>query len=323
MTDKRSRLFTILLSALMIVILSAGMVSANGMPDPVASFKIKGLPEDAVWFMEFLTDEPPQEDRRGFYDSDEERVQAWIKNYGSDIEDADFAFADYASANGLNRTYEIASNFTVSRGIISDRTIDIIPYTSSISLRFPDIGRYRFAFYLADTGELLVTDPLDEFPTDSRYMFIDLSEREEGRINIYSPNPHFYRIMDLISRMVFTVIVETLTALVLFGVRDKRFLVYIAVLNLFSNGIFNLLFSRYDIVGWRSYLSAIFFVFMMLIGEFFVFLSESILLGLYPKIFKRTGFSKTWKRYLFSFAANTFSAVGSIFLLFYFDSLIW
>ena len=334
---KRTRIAAALVSALLVVFLFGNVVLANGMPTPSEYFKVIGNPDNDIWIMEILTDEPPKEvdelydypnDRyRDEVDtSEEERIEDLCGIYGEDVRDAHSVFAEYAASQGLNCTLIVDSNYTIRAGITEKAVISLGPPEFGFhgSFLYSDKSCYRFAFYFPKTGEMVITEPIGDKLSETRRFIIDLSERSEGsELSLHTPAQYLYRTMDLVTRMIFTMIVETLVAIVLFKVREKRFLLYIAIVNLFSNGIFNILTSCYNSVGWDSYIAGPVFLLKMFVGELIVFVVEAVIWTQYYKICDRPGFLKTWQSWLYSFVANSISAIGSVFIFFYFDSLIW
>lgn len=337
-TRNRNKMITAFMAAILVVVLFGGVVSANGMPGPNVYLKVTGNPDNDKWFMEVLTDqEPIDKSDPVYFDpnsasdpdegiTDEERIEQLVNAYGEDVVEALGVFDEYAASEGLNCTLMVSSNYTLRNGLTEKAVIELgDPHFGFIgSDVYTHVANYRFAFYFPESGETVITEPVGDKISESRRFVVDLSERTEGtELSLTIPNPHFYRTWDLVSRMVFTIVVETLVAIVGFKVRNKRFLLYIAIVNLFSNGIFNLLTSRYDRVGWGSYIDGPMFLFQMFVGEIIVFFVEAVIWTQYHNIFGHAGFYKTWENWAYSFFANSISAFGSLFIFFYFDALIW
>jgi hypothetical protein len=312
-----------LTTMLLIVLFYGNAVLANGMPSPFAYFKMRGISEDTEWYMGLLIDEEPEAD----VPSDEsvsadtnDITDKLVERHGEDVIAAIDAFSIYAEENGLNYIEQSSKS---SRSQATERhsngaiAFEPFGYIDEVG-KVDDYGRYRIAVYFPETGELAVSEPMSNIlERDSSRYFIDCSDMSDGALKIYAPDPSHYRNIDIVTRMVFTILVETLTAFIGFKIRDKKFLLFIAVINLISNGIFNLVWLEFYAGRWSDHLIS--FGSKVFWGEVAVFVIEGIIFAMYGE----KGFKKANDPWSFSFFANLFSAIGSIMFFMHFDSLIW
>lgn len=315
----RSKHIIFLATMLLIVLFCGNAVLANGMPSPFAYFKMRGISEDTKWYMGLLTDEEPDSDNASS-EAVSTDTNKLVERHGEEVLEAIDVFETYVEENGLNYIEQsIKSSKSQASAIHSDGAIAFEPfgYTDEVG-KVDDYGRYRIAVYLPETGEFAVSEPMSNIlEHDSSRYFIDCSDMSDGILKIYAPDPSHYRNIDIVTRMVFTILVETLTAFIGFKIRDKKFLLFIAVINLISNGIFNLVWFEFYAGRWSDHLIS--FGSKVFWGEIAVFLIEAIIYALYGE----KGFKKKNDPWSFSFFANLFSAIGSIMFFMHFDSLIW
>ena len=305
----RKRLSAIAITILMIVMLIGNTVSANS-PMPIwAYFKVKGLPEDTEWVFEILVE--PDETRGNLSpEYMESRKESLKDSYGEVFERSEEAFDEYAQEHNLSRTYLQTYCLNTNKTKPNEFRYDELPIAFG--------SRYLIALYLPATDELCVSELIEHQRSIENYFIIDCSDIERGSLNVYSPNPNQYRVVSIATRLVFTVVVETLIAFLFFGVRNKKFLAYIAFINLLSNLSFNLIFNRGSLLGLHLF-AELALGMLVTIGEVFVIIVESVLYQAYGG----NGFKDKGQSWGFSVAANIVSAIGGLIFFFYFDSLIW
>ncbi len=319
----RSKHIIFLTTMLLIVLLCGNVVLANGMPSPFAYFKMRGISEDTEWYMGLLFDAEPDSDSSStepVSNDTNDTTDKLVERHGENVLEAIDVFEIYAEENGLNYIEQsIKSSKSQATQIHSNGAIAFEPfgYTDEVGT-VSNYSRYRIAVYLPKTGELAVSEQMSNIlQKDSSRYFIDCSDMSDGILKIYAPDPSRYRNIDIVSRMVFTILVETLIAFLGFKIRDKKFLIFIAVINLISNGIFNLVWLEFYAGRWSDHLIS--FGSKVFWGEIAVFVIEGIIYAMYGE----KGFKKKSDAWSFSFVANLISAIGSIVFFMYFDSLIW
>lgn len=316
---KRSRIsrhIAIFLALFMVIALWGNSVLANApMYEEYVEFKVIGIPEDSEWFVEILAED--EYDIQAAYESSDAPadfemqsdfyLSGWGERLGEEYSYVDQKIEDLAASEGLSRT-EQKSHCSKNKYERPGR-FEWSPVM--------ELDSYRIAVYLPEYDRLLLSDSVDQLQKFDHILF-DCSDMENGVLKVYPKDPTMLRVIDFVTRLIFTVVVETLLALA-FDVKEKDALAYIAIVNLITNLSMNLILNRFGKIGWSSHGEMIYTEIMIFL-EIMVFLIEGILYLCYKK---RGVFESSGKTFLFSFVANLITGIAGFWIFFYFDGLIW
>ena len=305
-----SRYVTIFITIVTVTVLFGNTVLANMTTDYYSSIRVKGLPEDVSWVLEVMSvDEyvissdlegDVSVKERIAHQFEEIYYSSWHARYLDEFPKADEVFSETASSLGVYRT-GMNAFYKYDPNLKKQRSDDI---HKLINVDFSKDSGCVMVIYLPDSDEILVSDTYKTFTRDSR-LILDCSDRANGKISIELVYPEILqsRIFVFSVCAVYTAVVETLMALA-FSVKDKKALLYIALINLVTNPIMNIIIATFPSDSPLAPFIRIF------VAECIVVVAEGILYLLYRKhgIFKIK-----WVAFGYSLSANLVSfATGAV-----------
>ena len=172
-----------------------------------------------------------------------------------------------------------------------------------------ETNEYKWTYYPPEPFKILVyfseSDSYFVSPIYSRYAFdsyykIDLSKTEENTLVVKEKYDYTPEIISLAARIIATILIELLIA-VIFGYREKRLFLFIAAVNCVTQILLNIAlnFINYKI-------GSMAFVFFYILLEIAVFAIEAVIYSRFFKKFSEKEQPKS-KAVLYSLIANTTS----------------
>ena len=210
------------------------------------------------------------------------------------------AFVNYKDSDGY---YYLQQHYKVSD-------------TNEIAWTYYPPGRFKILLYYPETGTFVSSGIYERYAFDTYYTVdmegIDIHDVEYNeelstneRIEAYRSYEYRQEMLGLAVRIVLTIVIEMLVAL-LFGFREKKQLVILAVVNIITQILLNV---GLNIINYNSG-SMAFSIFYVLL-EIVVFILEAIL---YCTLLKKASITKkkNWYYVLYSFIANLVSFVAGL-----------
>ena len=210
------------------------------------------------------------------------------------------AFVNYKDSDGY---YYLQQHYKVSD-------------TNEIAWTYYPPGRFKILLYYPETGTFVSSGIYERYAFDTYYTVdmkgIDIHDVEYNeelstneRIEAYRSYEYRQEMIGLAVRIVLTIVIEMLVAL-LFGFREKKQLVILAVVNIITQILLNV---GLNIINYNSG-SMAFSIFYVLL-EIVVFILEAIL---YCTLLKKASITKkkNWYYVLYSFIANLVSFVAGM-----------
>ena len=219
-----------------------------------------------------------------------------------DEETADIwdAFVNYKDSDGY---YYLQQHYKVSD-------------TNEIAWTYYPPNRFKILLYYPETGTFVSSGIYERYAFDTYYTVdmegIDIHDVEYNeelstneRIEAYRSYEYRQEMIGLAVRIVLTIVIEMLVAL-LFGFREKKQLVILAVVNIITQILLNV---GLNIINYNSG-SMAFTIFYVLL-EVVVFIVEAIL---YCILLKKASMKKkkNWYYVLYSFIANLVSFIAGM-----------
>lgn len=152
---------------------------------------------------------------------------------------------------------------------------------NSFCWRYFPPSTFKVLIYFPESGQFVSSGIYERYAFDS---YFTVTATADGHLTLRKSYDYTWEVLSLLARMAATVVLEILIAL-LFGYRKKKTLAVIAVTNLLTQGVLNLLlnFFNYQRGSWA-------FVFHYIWMELVVTIMEAVLFSiLFPKIGESSG----------------------------------
>lgn len=168
--------------------------------------------------------------------------------------------------------------------------------------------KFKVLIYFPNTEQYLVSDKYETYAFDS-YFNAEISNNTKA-ITLKRSYNYTLEILCLIARIVGTIILEILIA-ILFGLRDKKVLRFIIIVNCITQIILNILLNLSNYSG-----GSLLFLFNYIWLEILVIIIEAILFSSYFKKASTTLIKpiKPYMAILYSISANSFSLIAGIYI---------
>ena len=128
---------------------------------------------------------------------------------------------------------------------------------------------FKILLYFPETDSFYVSDIYERYAFDS-YFSVDLSEYAISPITARQSYDYTWEVISLVARIVLTIALELAIAL-LFGYREKKALVFLAIVNVITQVVLNV---ALNIINYRS--GSMGFTFAFICMEILVFAIEAI-----------------------------------------------
>ena len=207
-------------------------------------------------------------------------------------------------------------NYKDSDGYYYLQQHDKVSDTNEIAWTYYPPNRFKILLYYPETGTFVSSGIYERYAFDTYYTVdmegIDIHNVEYNeelstneRIEAYRSYEYRQEMIGLAVRIVLTIVIEMLVAL-LFGFREKKQLVILAVVNIITQILLNV---GLNIINYNSG-SMAFTIFYVLL-EAVVFIVEAIL---YCTLLKKASMKKkkNWYYVLYSFIANLVSFIAGM-----------
>ena len=207
-------------------------------------------------------------------------------------------------------------NYKDSDGYYYLQQHDKVSDTNEIAWTYYPPNRFKILLYYPETGTFVSSGIYERYAFDTYYTVdmegIDIHNVEYNeelstneRIEAYRSYEYRQEMIGLAVRIVLTIVIEMLVAL-LFGFREKKQLVILAVVNIITQILLNV---GLNIINYNSG-SMAFTIFYVLL-EVVVFIVEAIL---YCTLLKKASMKKkkNWYYVLYSFIANLVSFIAGM-----------
>lgn len=169
---------------------------------------------------------------------------------------------------------------------------------------------FKILVYLKDSDSFLVSDEVYERYAFDSYYKIKLTESNFKDTYIKAQRDYDYslEIISLILRIVITILIELLIAL-LFGYRTKKQILTIAVVNIVTQTILNILLN---IVNYKQ--GQLMFIIIYVLLEIVVFAIEAIVYYRNLSKYSNKPVNKKWLTVVYALVANAVSFAGGLYI---------
>lgn len=287
------RALTLLLLALALTLALPTAAFADTGPKPTVQVEFTDMPDEV--FYATLLSETSSTGPYSVYDGTEDN-DGWRGEYGSNSFDREIwrAFVDYEDADG----------FCFLQVYWSSSETGELKWT----YRAPEV--YKILLYFPESGSFCVSPVYERYAMNSCYT-VSLADWQSGEISAERSYDYTQEIISFLLRCAVTIAVELAVAL-LFGLRGKRLLGLIAVVNVITQVLLNLLLSGYiHMYGSYGFAALIFGVFYLAL-EVIVFLVEgAVYCRLAPRRSERE--LTRGRLWLYAFTANAVSYLLGVF----------
>ena len=214
------------------------------------------------------------------WDGDEEHIELT-----SDItEDIWRAFVDYKDSDGYH---------------FLQRAVWKVSESKCLTWGYYPPKAFKILLFYPETGSFLVSGVCERYAFDS-YFTADVSENSLGIISVQKSYEWQPEILSLVVRILITIAIELLLAL-LFGFKSRKEVLFIAIVNVVTQIILNILLN---IINFKSGQAAFVTGYIML--EIAVFAVEAVIYSvLLRKISEKA--KPVWKCVVYALAANAAS----------------
>ena len=155
---------------------------------------------------------------------------------------------------------------------------------------------FKILVYFSESDSYLVSPIYTRYAFDSYYK-IDLSKTEENTLVVKEKYDYTPEIISLAARIIATILIELLTALV-FGYREKRLFIFITAVNCATQILLNI---ALNVINYK--IGSMAFVFFYIVLEIAVFAIEAVIYSLSFKKFSEKEQPKG-KTIFYAFAAK-------------------
>ncbi|MCD8066888.1 MAG: hypothetical protein LUE15_06955 [Oscillospiraceae bacterium] len=290
------RALTLLLLALTLTLALPTAAFADTGPKPTVQVEFTDMPDEV--FYATLLSETSSTGPYSVYDGTEDN-DGWRGEYGSDSFDREIwrAFVDYEDADG----------FCFLQVYWSSSETGELKWT----YRAPEV--YKILLYFPESGDFCVSPVYERYAMNSSYT-VSLADWQSGEISAERSYDYTQEIISFLLRCAVTIAVELAVAL-LFGLRGRRLLELIAVVNVITQVLLNILLSRYIHMNGCSGTAAFIFGVFYLALEIIVFLIEgAVYCRLAPRRSERE--LTRGRLWLYAFTANAVSYLLGVFAAF-------
>lgn len=207
--------------------------------------------------------------------------------------------------NFSKELWQIFADYTDTDGYYFLQEVWECTETNQLNWTYYPPSPFKILLYFPDTDTYFVSDIYERYAFDSYYT-VDLTEnfREEKLISAEKSYDFTWEIISLAARVVATILLEIAIAFI-FGYREKKTLIFIAWVNIFTQVLLNVSLNIVNyIMGGMAY------VIFLILFEVAVFAIEALLYVLLINRFSKKP-SGRMKAVAYAFAANAASfAIG-------------
>lgn len=264
----------------MIVVFTLLPVSARADTGPKPSVRIafEGLGGELCYGT--LLSEDSSTGPASAWDGNESHIADWPEDFDYEIWKA---FVDYEDADGY---YFLQEYWQVNE-------------TKQLNWIYYPPTPFKILLYFPESGAFLVSGIYERYAFDS-YFTVNMDDFDGGTLTAEQSYEYSWEIISLLARIVITIALELAVAL-LFGYRRKKQIITIAVVNVFTQTILNVLLN---IINYKQ--GPMVFVFYYFVFELFVFVLEGLLYRILLYRFSADR-DKKGHPYGYAFVANLFS----------------
>jgi hypothetical protein len=213
--------------------------------------------------------------------------------------------ADYARYQQDDEQYDIFLKFAQYKdtdGFYFLQYFEDCSQTQRFSWTYYPPQRFKILLYFPDTNTFLISsEPLERYAFDS-YFTADISSQDNAQMTVTKSYNYTNEILSLIVRILLTIAIEILIAL-LFGFRQKKLFRFIVLVNIFTQVALN---TALGIIDYYSGFLA-FMIFYVLL-EIAVFIIEAVLYTWYLRKYSEKKIS-AFKPGIYALTANAASFI--------------
>lgn len=274
----KKRISCTLILILLLMLLFPATASADMGPKPSVRITFTGA-EGLTWYgtlLSFYDSTGPS----SAWDGREENAYTGEEDDGREIWEAFVAYEDTDGYYFLQEWWDCTE-------------------THSLNWTYYPPSPFKVLLYFPESGEYRVSPIYERYAFDS-YFAIDLAGVTSGGLVLEKSYNFGWETVSLLARILFTILAELCIAL-LFGYREKGLLRLLAIVNLCTQILLNVLLNIINYTG-----GSLLFVFCFVLFELVVFAIEAILYGiLIPR--RSTKPTGKGKAVLYAFVANAAS----------------
>lgn len=256
-------------------------VSADMGPKPSVNLKFAGM-EDRTFYVTLLSEKestgpyshssaPIDENSYLISENKAEGLKAWQ------------AFRDYTDADG----FYFIEYFKRSNE------------EGSFGWTYYPPSTFKVLIYFVDDGSFLSSQVTEKYAFDSYYQVA--ASKDESRLDLQKSYDYSSELLSMAARILLTIAVEVLVAL-LFGLKKKNLLLFILLVNAFTQIILNVLLNIINYSG-----GGFAYVFNYVWMELLIVLIETLVFSWYFKKIRPENPIKSWVAPCFAVVANTVS----------------